>query len=77
MTVMEMLTASIPLEVTTATVTLAMKEMDSTAQVLQSCEVHYTYANNVDLIYIYLCTVTELTSSFQISMNASWVLISV
>ena len=33
MTVMEMLTASIPLEVTTAAVVLAMREMDSTAQV--------------------------------------------
>ena len=50
MTVMEMLTASILLEVTTAVVTLAMREMDSTAQVIQSCEVHYTYANNIDLI---------------------------
>ena len=36
MTVMEMLTASTPLEVTTAAVTLAMREMDSTAQVIQS-----------------------------------------
>ena len=50
MTVMEMLTASILLEVTTAVVTLAMREMDSTAQVTQSCELHYTYANNIDLI---------------------------
>ena len=33
-TVMEMLTASIPLEVTTAAVTLAMRGMDSTAQVI-------------------------------------------
>ena len=33
MTVMRMPTASIPLEVTTAAVVLAMKEMDSTAQV--------------------------------------------
>ena len=74
MTVMKMLTASIPLEVTTAAVTLVMREMDSTAQVTQSCEVHYTYANNVDLIYIYIRTDP---SSFQISMNASWVLISV
>ena len=37
MTVMEMLTASIPLEVTIAAVTLAMREMDSTAQVIQLC----------------------------------------
>ena len=43
MTVMEMLAASIPLEVTTAVVTLAMREMDSTAQVTQSCEVHTTH----------------------------------
>ena len=42
MTVMEMLTALIPLEVTTAAVTLAMREMDSTAQVIQSSVVHYT-----------------------------------
>ena len=33
MNVTETLTASIPLEVTTAAVTLAMREMDSTAQV--------------------------------------------
>ena len=37
MTVMEMPTASIPLEVTTAAVTLAMREMDSTVQVEQLC----------------------------------------
>ena len=37
MTVMRMLTAPIPLEVTTAAVTLATREMDSTAQVIQSC----------------------------------------
>ena len=35
MTVMERLTVVIPLEVTTAAVTLAMREMDSTAQVIQ------------------------------------------
>ena len=35
MTVMRMLIALIPLEVTTAAVTLAMREMDSTAQVTQ------------------------------------------
>ena len=52
MTVMKMLAASIPLEVTTAVVTLAMREMDSTAQVIQSCEVHYTHANNIDPIYV-------------------------
>ena len=49
MTVMEMLTALIPLEVTTAAVTLAMREMDSTAQVIhlfQSCD-----AYRVVLIY--------------------------
>ena len=40
MTVMETLTASIPLAVTTAAVTLAMREMDSTAQV--SNHVKYT-----------------------------------
>ena len=33
-TVMRMPTALIPLEVTTAAVTLAMREMDSTAQVI-------------------------------------------
>ena len=54
MTVMEMLTASIPLEVTTAAVTLAMREMDSTAQVTQSCEVHTHMP-------IMLTLVTELT----------------
>ena len=43
MTVMRMLTASILLEVTTAAVTLAMREMDSTAQVIhlfQSCDTY-------------------------------------
>ena len=34
-TVMRMLIAPIPLEVTTAAVRLAMREMDSTAQVIQ------------------------------------------
>ena len=34
MNVMEMLTALIPLEVTTVAVTLAMREMDSVAQVI-------------------------------------------
>ena len=39
-TVMRMPTASIPLEVTTAAVVLAMREMDSTVQVIQACVVH-------------------------------------
>ena len=39
-TVMKMLTALIPLEVTTAVVYVAMKEMDSTVQVIQACVVH-------------------------------------
>ena len=39
-TVMEMLIAPIPLEVTTAAVTLAMREMDSTAQVIQQSIVY-------------------------------------
>ena len=43
MNVIEMLTALIPLEVTTAAATLAMREMDSTAQVIHlflSCEAY-------------------------------------
>ena len=39
-TVMRMLIAPIPLEVTTAAVTLAMREMDSTAQVIQQSIVY-------------------------------------
>ena len=52
MTVMEMLTASIPLEVTTAAVTLAMREMDSTAQVthlFQSCDLGMQSCTNIFL----------------------------
>ena len=72
MTVMKMLTASIPLEVTTAAVTLAMREMDSTAQVLQSCEVHYTYhyANNVDNCWylgVHKCVLIYLSGSADIN----------
>ena len=59
MTVMEMLTASIPLEVTTAAVTLAMREMDSTAQVTQSCEVHTTHMPIMLTLFIHFCTVTD------------------
>ena len=39
-TVMRMLIAVIPLEVTTAAVRLAMREMDSTAQVIQQSIVY-------------------------------------
>ena len=59
MTVMEMLTASIPLEVTTAAVTLAMREMDSTAQVTQSCEVHTTHCQWYSYVAYLWFTVTR------------------
>ena len=53
MTVMEMLTVSIPLEVTTAVVTLAMREMDSTAQVIQK-----------SIVYLFVCLVGWLVGLF-------------
>ena len=58
MTVMEMLTVSIPLEVTTAVVTLAMREMDSTAQVIQK-----------SIVYLFVCLVGWLVGWFVFVIN--------
>ena len=73
-TVMRMPTASIPLEVTTAAVVLAMRGMDSTVQVIQACVVHHFFSLDCSssVMYSYM-----LIQSLQISMNVSWVLISV
>ena len=73
MTVMRMPTALITLEVTTAAVVLAMRGMDSTVQVIQACVVQHFFFNGLLLF----CHVYMLIPSLQISMNASWVLISV
>ena len=79
MTVMEMLTAPILLEVTTAAVTLAMREMDSTAQVIQQSVVYLFVCLFVCLFLCCCCVVYSymLIPSFQISTNASWAPISV
>ena len=48
-TVMRMLIAVIPLEVTTAAVRLAMREMDSTAQVIQQSIVYLFF------VFLFVC----------------------
>ena len=86
MTVMRMLIAPIPLEVTTAAVTLAMREMDTTAQVIQQSIVYWFVCLFICLfvclfcLFLCCCCVVYsymLIPSFQMSMNASWAPISV
>ena len=61
MAVIEMPDALIPLEITTAAATLAMREVDSTAQVKKLCSVLHVALSESSMLF--LCTATFLFHS--------------